>query len=327
MTTLVTGGAGYLGGRLVESLLYEGREVVVVDKFMFLPKKEGFKEAFPEVKVIPRDYRGLRAEDLKWWNIDTIYHLAGMGSDPAAAIDVRETYDVNMMGAVNLSREAKKANVKHFVFISSCSVYGVGQGPGLSPGDACQPVSEYGVSKLAAEVLLEYEAQGLRIARLGTLAGPGHPATRTRFDLAINAMTLSAVKTRVIRVTGGGKQWRPMLDVRNAASALAGLTGHPEGTYNLAAYNVQALDVATEIAQALDDDVAIQIMDDVPDRRDYQVMPHSADYGPLYLAGDSAVDVRRGLASGEARVEPDTTEVWQKMLSRLSPHVAAVAAG
>src|SRR5262245_22127546 len=123
MKVLVTGTEGYLGSLLAPILLRRGWDVVGVDTGYY---KAGwlYNPTAATPKTLNNDIREIAADDLK--GIDGIVHMAELSNDPAGNLAPHITYDINHKGSVRLAELAKKAGVQRFVYMSSCSVYGVG---------------------------------------------------------------------------------------------------------------------------------------------------------------------------------------------------------
>lgn len=122
MKILVTGTEGYLGSLLAPVLLERGHEVTGVDTGYY---KAGYlynaKGGTP--RTIAKDIRHLNADDLK--GQDAVVHMAELSNDPIGELDPNITYEINHKGTLHLANTAKAAGVKRFVYMSSCSVYGV----------------------------------------------------------------------------------------------------------------------------------------------------------------------------------------------------------
>ena len=157
MVYLVTGGAGFIGSNLAEALVAQGGTVRVLDNFS-AGKKENLR--FPgseKVEVIEGDIRDSDTCRAALKGVEIVFHEAALGSVPRSIEDPPTTHDVNITGTLNMLIAARDARVKRFVFASSSSVYGDKAGSG---GEECtakneamktEPLSPYGISKLAAE--------------------------------------------------------------------------------------------------------------------------------------------------------------------------------
>ena len=208
---LITGGGGYIGTNLTKELLNEGYNVTVIDTFWF----GNYLEKHKKLKIIKKDIRNISKKDLN--KIDCIMHLASIANDPAAELDARLTWDVNVLATYKLINLAIIKKVKKFIFASSGSVYGIKKEKKVVENLSLEPISEYNKSKMIGErILLSYKKNiDITILRPATVCGYS-PAMR--LDVAINALTFGALKNNLITVYGG-KQIRPnltMFDMINA---------------------------------------------------------------------------------------------------------------
>jgi UDP-glucose 4-epimerase len=201
---LVTGAAGFIGSRLTEKLLLEGRNVVALD--CFLPnlysaelKRERWR-AFDEIKSghlvkLEFDLRTDDFEALSKFEIDSVFNEAAMpGLNPDWS-NFTPYYECNLSALNRLLEFVRKSEVKSFVHASTSSVYGRS-----AVGDESQdlkPTSPYGVSKLAAEKLLlaylEWFGIPVKILRYFSVYGPNQ-----RPDMAY---------AKIIRATNSGEEF------------------------------------------------------------------------------------------------------------------------
>lgn len=157
MVYLVTGGAGFIGSNLAEALVAQGGTVRVLDNFS-AGKRENLR--FPgseKVEIIEGDIREADTCRAALKGVEIVFHEAALGSVPRSIEDPPTTHDVNITGTLNMLIAARDARVKRFVFASSSSVYGDKAGSGREECTAkneamkTEPLSPYGISKLAAE--------------------------------------------------------------------------------------------------------------------------------------------------------------------------------
>ena len=148
-TSLVTGGAGFIGSHVVKHALALGHNVVVLDDL-----SGGFEDHIPEgaqfVQGSVVDHRlvtSLFAEH----KFDYVYHLAAYAAEGLSHFIRRFNYNTNLVGSINLINESVKHKVKCFVFTSSIAVYGKGQLP-MTEEMKPEPEDPYGVSKYAVEM-------------------------------------------------------------------------------------------------------------------------------------------------------------------------------
>ena len=126
MKVLVTGTEGYIGSQLASLLLQRGHEVTGLDTGYY---REGWLysnavKRFPP--CINKDIRQVTEEDLR--GFDAIVHLAELSNDPLGQHSPTLTYQINHQATVELARKAIRAGINRFVYTSSCSVYGTGDG-------------------------------------------------------------------------------------------------------------------------------------------------------------------------------------------------------
>lgn len=147
---LVTGGAGFIGSNIVRTLVERGERVRVLDNFA-TGKRANLTEFENRIETIEGDIRDRALVTQAVKGVDYVLHQAALGSVPRSIADPHTTHEVNASGTLNLLWAAKEERVKRFVIASSSSVYG--NTPTLPKEESmlAQPVSPYGVSKLAAE--------------------------------------------------------------------------------------------------------------------------------------------------------------------------------
>jgi UDP-glucose 4-epimerase len=173
---LVTGGGGFIGSRLVRALLRKGLTVRVLDIQQGLLREE----SSPNLEFI-----GIGGNELHGGmvdrvlveqaveSVDVVYHLAinWDGATWAGAHPLADLFDVNVRGTLNLLETARSCGVRHFLFASSCAVYGSAASPTVDEETACKPetspghLSAYGIMKLTAEklCLLYHRRYGLPV--------------------------------------------------------------------------------------------------------------------------------------------------------------------
>ena len=194
-TILITGAGGYIGTNLVSKLIKLKYKVVALDTFWF----GNYLKKNKRLKILKKDIRKLDLKDLN--NIDTIIHLASIANDPAAELNAKLTWDINVLATYNLIDLAVKKKIKKFIFASSGSVYGIKKEKKVIEDLPLHPVSEYNKSKMIAErILLSFKKKiDLTILRPATVCGY---SPSMRLDVAVNALTFNALKNNKIKVFG-----------------------------------------------------------------------------------------------------------------------------
>ena len=148
---LVTGGAGFIGSHLVHRLVQEGAKVRVLDNFCN-GKRENLAPASSLVEVVAGDIRDPVLTTDVMAGVDTVFHLAALGSVSRSVEDPMASHTVNVEGTLNVLLAARQNGVRRFVYSSSSSVYGDNQLTAKHESLSPQPISPYGVTKLAAEM-------------------------------------------------------------------------------------------------------------------------------------------------------------------------------
>src|SRR5579862_5689166 len=273
MKILIAGGAGYLGSVLVPKLLERGYEVDVVDLFWFgnhLPPQSG---------VIRKDIFDITVEDLQCYH--QVVFLAGLSNDPMAEYSPSENFIFNAAAPAYLAYVAKKADVKRYVYASSCSVYGYTDNELF---DETRPVSSsypYGISKLQGEqavMQLVDDSFSVISLRKGTISGY---SPRMRLDLIINTMFKTAMRERTITVNNPSI-WRPILSIEDAATAyIRSIEANYKlsGIFNVASGNFTVGEVADAVKAAVEERLGIRVslnIKHIQDFRNYKVSTQKA---------------------------------------------------
>jgi nucleoside-diphosphate-sugar epimerase len=262
---LVVGGAGYVGGWLVDQLIDTGYQVRVIDKLLY---DDCY---FKKVDFINLDVTNSTKldEHLDW--SDAVIWLAALVGDPACALNPSLTYKINVESIKSI---ISKLN-KRFIFLSTCSVYGAQEGV-LEENSSLNPLSIYAESKIEAENLILENLHNYVIFRLGTLFGVSDNYSRLRADLVVNILTIRAYSNSVMEVFGG-QQYRPLLHVRDVATGiLAALNSEFTGIYNLHAENLTVLDIAEKVQKIIPSSSIIKTKMSFQDSRNYQVSSDKA---------------------------------------------------
>lgn len=147
---LVTGGAGFIGSHIVNTLVKKGYSVTVLDNFSS-GKPANLKEVKGRIELIKDDIRSGSACLKAAKNIDFVLHQAALRSVPKSMLNPAEYNKVNIGGTLNMLEASRKNKVKRFVFASSSSVYGDVKDFPQKETFQAQPISPYALTKLAGE--------------------------------------------------------------------------------------------------------------------------------------------------------------------------------
>lgn len=248
---LVTGGAGYVGSRLVPRLLADGRSVRVLDLCLY---GEEPLDAVADERSFELVRGDLRDEDVVRRSVDgmdAVIHLACISNDPSCDLDPDLTKSVNFDAFEPLVRLSKEAGVDRFVFASSASVYGVSDRREVTEDHPLKPVSLYNRYKGECEpILFAADDPGFTTVavRPATICGV---SPRQRLDLTVNILTTHAIEQSVITVFGG-RQLRPNLHIDDMLDVYELLLDAPRDAvagqaFNAGYENLAVADIAERV--------------------------------------------------------------------------------
>ena len=228
-TILITGAAGYVGGALTRRLLDEpDTTVIAVDACGMAHGDAGLSGIAdrPGLEVVRADIRDRDRLRPFIERADAVVHLAAIVGDPAGKRDPDLTREINTAATQLLADACGKSGVGNFIFVSTCSNYGVAEGELPVDEDApLNPVSLYAETKVAVErFLAEREDIPHTCLRLATVYGI---APRMRFDLTVNQFAAEAVRNRRLAIYGE-QFWRPYVHVEDVGRAISIALAQPE---------------------------------------------------------------------------------------------------
>jgi nucleoside-diphosphate-sugar epimerase len=148
MRVLVTGGAGFIGSNLVDALVERGDDVRVLDNFS-TGNRANLERS--EAEIVEGELRSYERVHAAMRGIEVVYHLGALGSVPRSVQDPLTSSAVNVEGTLNVLLAARDEGVRRVIFSSSTSVYGSSRDLPTSESTPPDPISPYGVAKLAAE--------------------------------------------------------------------------------------------------------------------------------------------------------------------------------
>ncbi len=230
MKVVVTGGAGFIGSHVVEAFSQNGWEVLVVDDL-----SRGKKENIPaNVNFLCLDVNSEGFEKvIQDFSPDVISHQAAQVSVPYSWEDPLEDVRRNIEGTLRVILAARKSKVKRLVLASSVAVYGEPRELPVEENHTLNPISPYGLSKLAAEkyALLFSDTLEVVILRYGNVYGPRQESEGEAGVVSIFLSRLNNNKPPVIY--GDGSQTRDFIYVEDVALAnILAVSGRP-GIYNI----------------------------------------------------------------------------------------------
>ena len=320
MRVLITGCGGYIGTTLTPYLLRSGYDVVCVDWLIFgedvllhVIGEKGFKLVrADERNVDPTYFEG----------VDAVIDMASIPNDPTGELIPDLTWEINFKARVRTANLAKKHGVERYVLVSSASVYGR-RGEVVDETSEPNPLTTYAKANLEAEkgvLPLASKDFTVTVARLATVYGVSR---RMRFDLVVNAMTLTAYLEDKIYVEGDGMQFRPLIHVYDSARALKLLLEAPSDIVQANVFNVgsneqnyRIIDVARDVSRITG---ATIVFRGEVDKRSYMLSFNKIrdllGFTPLYTVQDAVKHLYNDLLLGIVKPEERWFTVrWYKKL-------------
>jgi len=278
LNIMVTGGAGFIGSHLVDRLIKMGNHVIVYDNFdeYYVGKEENIRNHlcdpnFTLIKADILDYDTLRKAMNK---VDIVFHLAAQAGVRCSLENPLKTNIVNTTGTLNVLNGAIANGLKKVIFASSSSVYGATQYMPIDEKHRTNPVSVYGVSKLAAEkycgIYSEIHNLPTVILRYHTVYGP-----RQRPDMAIHKWTRRLFQNKPPVIYGDGEQTRDFTyidDIIDGTLKSAEIEGIEKEIFNLGSGSNVSVNTVVELLLKLTDKTDIEPIYTEPNLGD---VPHT----------------------------------------------------
>lgn len=246
---VVTGGAGFIGSHVCELLLEQDWDVVVLDDL-----STGQRENVPpEANLVVGSISDPGA--IVYHEPEVVFHLAAQTDVPSSVRDPIWDATANVLGTIAVLEEARSCAARVVFSSSGGAIYG--ECPALAPAredDPLEPLSPYGVSKLAGEAYLRawnllYGMENV-VLRYANVYGPRQLATLEGGVIAIFLDLIT--KGRPVTIYGDGEQVRDYVYVGDVARATVEAADFPAGTYNVASGEPTSVnDLITEIMDAV----------------------------------------------------------------------------
>jgi len=276
---IVTGGAGFIGSNLVQSLLEDGLEVISLDDYSagktsnLYDLKEKFGERLQEIEC---DITDKSKTEMYFDGVDVVFHQACSKMTICLKDPLRDL-EVNAAGTFNLLELARDNNVKKFVHVSTGSVYGVAKYFPTDEKHPLNPASYYGVSKLAGEKYVRAFADlydlNTSILRYYHVYGPKQDSGQ--YGGVIGIFCEKAIENNDITIYGDGSQIRSFTYVKDVVNInkIVALKGGKGEAYNCASgLKVSINDIAEKIIDLADASSKVNYEDwKVGDIKDFEV--------------------------------------------------------
>jgi len=250
---LLTGGCGYTGTVLTNSLIDLGNKVTVVDTQWFgnylTPKKN--------LNVIKLDIRN--HNKVPFEEVDTVVHLANIADDPSVELNVELSWEVNVLATQKLIENSIRNKVKQFIFASSASVYGIKEEKEVTEDLSLVPISTYNKTKMISErIIKSYENEIIiHCIRPATVCGY---SPRMRLDLSVNMLAIQALKFKSMSIFGGN-QVRPNIHIQDLANVYEHFIFNPNlsgGFYNAGFENLKIIEIAKKVAHIIPSEIIVK---------------------------------------------------------------------
>ena len=248
----ITGGAGYIGARLVPYLLNKKYFVTVYDTLYF----KNYLKKHKHLRVIRGDIRDINKISKYCKNHDIFLHLACISNDTSFELNNNLSKSINFDCFEKMVKAAKISGITRFIYASSSSVYGVSKKKNVTENHPLLPLTLYNKFKGMCEpILFKYTDEKFVgvVFRPATVCGY---SDRMRLDLSVNILTNHGYNNKKITVFGG-EQLRPNLHILDYCDAVLKLMRAPSKkvknqTFNVGNQNMKIIDIAKKIKKILE---------------------------------------------------------------------------
>jgi len=303
---LVTGGAGYVGSRLITELLEAEYSVTVLDTCWYGTEVLQKVAHDPNFRLVVGDIRDSASVADSLQQVTDVIHLACISNDPSYDLDPDFGRSINLEAFKPLVKSSKDAGVKRFLYASSSSVYGVKEEDQVTEDLTLEPLTDYSKFKAyCEEILLDERETGFEttVVRPATVCGS---SPRQRMDLSVNLLTNHAVSTGTIRVFGGD-QYRPNLHIQDMTRAYVELLSQPaelvDGeVFNIGTENMTIRSIADLVQEIVPQAVDV-VVEPTPDNRSYRVssskIAEKIGFHPRLGVADAIKDILNSFEQGQ----------------------------
>jgi nucleoside-diphosphate-sugar epimerase len=295
----ITGGAGYVGSVLTPYLLKKGYEISVFDLMIYGNTLDPHKN----LNIIKGDIRDYRMLEKNIPGHDAIIHLACISNDPSFELNPVLGRMINLDSFEPLVRIARNSKIKHFVYASSSSVYGVKNEPNVTEDMLLEPLTDYSKFKaLCEDILLKYKSDEFIVTILRPATVCGY-SPRQRLDLVVNILCNYAYHKKEILVLGGD-QLRPNIHIKDMVRAYELILNSEFKKVNGEVFNVgfenkTVNQLAFEVKRIIGKDVVIKKFSS-NDNRSYHISSEkilkNLNFKSEYSIADSITDLRNAFS-------------------------------
>ena len=306
----ITGGCGFVGTLLTEKLIKKGFEVTVLDIQWF----GNYLKPNRLLNVIKGDIRDTNNIDLE--NFDVVIHLANIANDPSVDLNPSLSWETNVLAGQQLIDKAVRSKVKHFIYASSGSVYGVKEEYDVTEDLSLVPISVYNKTKMVAErVFLSYQNHlNVHCIRPATVCGW---SPRMRLDVSVNMLTMQALENAKITVFGG-EQTRPNIHIKDMIRVYEHFIDNPNiqsGCFNAGFENISIIDIAKLVSKSIPSKISISNSNDPRSYRQNSDKLIKTGFKQKYCIDDAIKEIMEKFKSGNLKnSDKYYTVKWMKHL-------------
>jgi nucleoside-diphosphate-sugar epimerase len=303
---MVTGGAGYVGSRLIPKLLDAGHKVTVLDLFIYGTGVFNGAGEHPNLRCVQGDIRDPAAVRKALDGCNAVIHLACISNDPSFELDPDLGRSINFDSFQPLVRAAKDVGVKRFIYASSSSVYGIKKDENVTEDLPLEPLTDYSKFKAMCEEVLDREREpGFVTLTLRPATVCGY-APRLRLDLTVNILTNHAINNGKITVFGGAQK-RPNINIEDMTDLYVKCLQYPDEmidgkVFNAGYENHTVMNIAEIVRHSIGEGVEIATTP-TDDNRSYHVssakMQRELGFTPRYTIDDAVDSLRDAFAAGK----------------------------
>jgi nucleoside-diphosphate-sugar epimerase len=292
----ITGGAGYVGSKLVPKLLELGYGATVLDLMIY---GENVLDDHEKLKKIKGDIRNESLLKKIIPGHDIVIHLACISNDPSFELNPSLGKSINFDAFEPLVKVSLESKVRRFIYASSSSVYGIKKEKNVTEDMRLEPLTDYSKFKADCEKILNnYKSEDFITTTIRPSTVCGY-AKRQRLDLVVNILTNHAYHNREIKVFGGD-QLRPNVHIDDMVNSYLALLDAPSKKINGEIFNVgfknqTVNELAEDVKDVIGHDVKIIKMKS-DDNRSYHVSSEKIkqilSFKTKYTVKDAVLDLK-----------------------------------
>jgi nucleoside-diphosphate-sugar epimerase len=293
----ITGGAGYVGSKLVPKLLKLGYEVTVLDLMIY---GENVLNDHEKLKKVKGDIRNKSLLEKIVPGHDSVIHLACISNDPSYELNPTLGKSINYDAFEPLVKVSVESNVNRFIYASSSSVYGIKKEKNVTEDMKLEPLTDYSKFKGGCEKILNsYKSENFITTTIRPSTVCGY-AKRQRLDLVVNILTNHAFHNREIKVFGGD-QLRPNVHIEDMIDSYLTILTAPTKKINGQIFNVgfrnqSVNELADDVKKVIGNDINI-VNTKSDDNRSYHVssekIKETLGFETKYTIKDAVLDLKK----------------------------------